>query len=256
MDREIITLQSAKHPASPSLARLQLSLEHRPRHSRITKSQRCKRDSSRRHRVEYHERQCKNSQTFGLFRSLPAVAGDSWAIAKSSQNCNATPGCGTSLPQDKIDHSLKTKVLFICVHNSARSQMAEAWLNHISGEFFVAQSAGLEPGTLNPLVVKAMAEVGIDISTKRPQSVFDVFKSGQLFAYVITVCDEASAERCPVFPGPGRRLHWSFPDPSQLTGTAEEKLAQVRAIRDLIRGKIETWCAEVCPPASSFTILP
>ena len=145
---------------------------------------------------------------------------------------------------------MKTKVLFICVHNSARSQMAEAWLNHICGESFVAESAGLEPGTLNPLAVKVMAEVGIDISSKKTQAVFDVVKSGELFAYIITVCDAASAERCPIFPGPAKRLHWSFPDPSQVTGTAEEKLAQAREIRDAIRAKVENWCAEVAAPAS------
>ena len=145
---------------------------------------------------------------------------------------------------------MKTKVLFICVHNSARSQMAEAWLNHLCGEFLVAQSAGLEPGTLNPLAVKVMAEVGIDISSKKTQAVFDVVKSGELFAYVITVCDESSAERCPIFPGPAKRLHWSFPDPSQVTGTAEEKLAQAREIRDAIRAKVENWCAGVAAPAS------
>ncbi len=145
---------------------------------------------------------------------------------------------------------MKTKVLFICVHNSARSQMAEAWLNHICEEVFVGHSAGLEPGTLNPLAVKVMSEVGIDISAKKTQAVFDVFKSGQLFAYVITVCDEASAEQCPIFPGPAKRLHWSFPDPSQVTGTAEEKLARVREIRDAIRAQVENWCAEVTAPAS------
>jgi len=143
---------------------------------------------------------------------------------------------------------VKTKVLFICVHNSARSQMAEAWLNHICEEFFVAQSAGLEPGTLNPLAVKAMSEVGIDISANKTQAVSDVFKSGQLFAYVITVCDDASAEKCPIFPGPAQRLHWSFPDPSQVTGTPEEQLARVRGIRDAIRDKVENWCAQVSAP--------
>src|SRR5436853_7856270 len=91
---------------------------------------------------------------------------------------------------------MKQRVLFICVHNSARSQMAEAWLNKLCGENFEAQSAGLEPGRLNPLVVQVMAEAGIDISKKKTQAVFDVFASGQLFAYVITVCDETSAEKC------------------------------------------------------------
>ncbi len=144
---------------------------------------------------------------------------------------------------------MKERVLFICIHNSARSQMAEAWLNKICGDRFDAQSAGFEPGTLNPLVVAAMAEVGIDISRKLTQAVFDVWKSGQLFASVVTVCDESSAEKCPIFPGPGVRLHWGFPDPSGLTGTDEEKMAGVRKIRDQIRARVETWCDEVCPPA-------
>jgi arsenate reductase (thioredoxin) len=146
---------------------------------------------------------------------------------------------------------MKRKVLFICVHNSARSQMAEAWLNSICGEFFEAQSAGLEPGTLNPLAVKVMREAGIDISDKKTQAVFDVCKSGQLFGHVITVCDESNAEKCPIFPGPAKRLHWSFADPSQVTGTDEEKLAWVREIRDEIREKIEDWCAEVCEPETA-----
>jgi arsenate reductase len=138
-----------------------------------------------------------------------------------------------------------TNVLFICIHNGARSQMAEAWLNQICGDFFAAESAGLEPGTLNPLVVEAMQEVGIDISKKETRAVFDVFKSGKLFGYVITVCDETSAERCPIFPGVSERLHWSFRDPSALTGTHEERLAGAREIRDEIRARIEIWCGEV-----------
>ena len=142
---------------------------------------------------------------------------------------------------------MKPGVLFICIHNSARSQMAEAWLNHFCGKFFRAESAGLEPGSLNPLAVQVMREEGIDISHNETQSVFDVFKAGQLFAYVVTVCDESSAEKCPIFPGAGRRLHWSFPDPSQVTGTPEQKLEQVRKIRDQIRQRVEQWCAEVCP---------
>src|SRR5436189_1165915 len=141
---------------------------------------------------------------------------------------------------------MKQKVLFICVHNSARSQMAEAFLNQICGIQFEAHSAGLEPGKLNPLVVEAMREVGIDISDKGTQSVFEVFKSGELFAYVITVCDETSAERCPIFAGVTTRLHWSFPDPAAITGTREERLAGTREIRDQIRDRIEMWCDEVC----------
>jgi arsenate reductase (thioredoxin) len=141
---------------------------------------------------------------------------------------------------------VKSNVLFICIHNSARSQMAEAWLNQSCGDFFAAESAGLEPGTLNPLVVEAMKEVGIDISKKETRAVFDVFKAGKLFSYVVTVCDETSAEKCPVFPGIAKRLHWSFSDPSTLAGSREQKLGEVRKIRDEIRDKIEVWCEEVC----------
>jgi arsenate reductase len=141
---------------------------------------------------------------------------------------------------------MKKKVLFVCIHNSARSQMAEAFLNHICGDEFEAHSAGLEPGKLNPIVVEVMKEAGIDISGNQTKAVFDMIKSGKLFAYVITVCDEASAERCPIFPGVTKRLHWSFPDPSGFQGTREEKLAKTREVRDAIKAKIEQWCAEVC----------
>ena len=143
------------------------------------------------------------------------------------------------------DELMKKKMLFICIHNSARSQMAEAWLNHLCGESFEAESAGLEPGKLNPLAVAVMREVGIDISRKQTRSVFDVFKSGEMFAYVITVCDETSAERCPIFPGIMTRLHWGFPF-AAVTGTQEERLAKVRTIRDSIRDKITAWCEETC----------
>jgi arsenate reductase len=141
----------------------------------------------------------------------------------------------------------KKNVLFVCIHNSARSQMAEAFLKQVCGHEFEAHSAGLEPGKLNPIVVEAMREVGIDISGNQTKAVFDMLKSGKMFAYVVTVCDEASAERCPIFPGVTKRLHWSFPDPSSFQGTHEEKLAGIRKVRDLIKAKIEAWCAEVCP---------
>jgi arsenate reductase (thioredoxin) len=137
------------------------------------------------------------------------------------------------------------KVLFVCIHNSARSQMAEAWLNHLYRDRFEAHSAGLEAGELNPLAVAAMKEAGIDISHKKTQTVFSLFNKGELFSYVISVCDETSAERCPVFPAPTTRLHWGFPDPSQLTGTEEERLAKVRIIRDEIKAAIESWYAEI-----------
>ncbi len=147
---------------------------------------------------------------------------------------------------------MKKKVLFMCVHNSARSQMAEAWLNEICGEMFEAHSAGLEPGTLNPYVIEAMAEVGIDISDRSTRSVFDTWRSGKAFAYVITVCDEVSAERCPIFPGVTKRLRWSFPDPSAATGTDNEKLIEARRVRDLIKARIHSWCAETCEVAGAY----
>jgi arsenate reductase len=139
---------------------------------------------------------------------------------------------------------MKKKVLFICVHNSARSQMAAALLNKRCGEFFEAESAGLEPGKLNPLAVEVLRETGIDISKNQTRAVFDVFKSGKLFAYVITVCDESEAAGCPIFPGVTTRLHWSFPDPSKSSGTREERLAETRKVRDQIDNQIRRFCAE------------
>jgi len=119
--------------------------------------------------------------------------------------------------------------------------MAEAWLNNLAGGRFEAESAGIEPGSLNSLAVEAMRLAGIDISSNRTKSVFDKLKEGKLYAYVIMVCDETSAEQCPIFPGPGKRLHWGFPDPSVFTGTDEEKLRKTIEIRDSIRSKIEEW---------------
>lgn len=138
-------------------------------------------------------------------------------------------------------------VLFVCIHNSARSQMAEAFLNQLCSGQFTARSAGLEPGTLNPLVVEVLREIGLDISGNTTKSVAEMLHGGQTFDYVVTVCDEASAERCPVFPGTARRLHWSFPDPSRVVGTREERLQQIREIRDSIRGRIAEWCQTRCP---------
>ena len=141
---------------------------------------------------------------------------------------------------------MNRKILFVCIHNSARSQMAEAFMNQMCGKIFEAHSAGIEPGVLNPLVVEAMREAGMDISGNKTKTVSDILKSGMTFARVITVCDEASAERCPVFPGNVARLHWSFPDPSAFQGTREEKLEKIRAVRDAIKAKIEQWCSVVC----------
>ena len=133
------------------------------------------------------------------------------------------------------------KVLFVCVHNSARSQMAEALMNKYWGDRFEAHSAGLEPGKLNPLAVQSMNEIGIDISGKGTQDVFEIYKSGEIFSYVITVCDETSGERCPIFPGITKRVHWSFDDPGSFTGTDEEKLKKTNEVRDAIKAKIDEW---------------
>ncbi|HQB08788.1 MAG TPA: arsenate reductase ArsC [bacterium] len=134
---------------------------------------------------------------------------------------------------------MKKNVIFICIHNSARSQMAEAYLKHFASDRFNVWSAGLEPGKLNPVVVKAMALDGIDISGHTTKSV-DEFIDGHIkFDFVVTVCDETAAEACPFFPGQGERHHWGFQDPSGLTGTDEEKLARTIQIRDQIKEKVK-----------------
>jgi len=127
---------------------------------------------------------------------------------------------------------MPTKGLFVCGHNSARSQMAEAFLKAIAGDRFEAESAGLEPGRLNPFVVRAMAEIGIDISRNPTRSVFDLAAAGKRFDYVITVCSKEAAERCPIFPGKAEKLHWPFDDPSSFKGTDEEIMEKVHAVRD------------------------
>jgi arsenate reductase len=133
----------------------------------------------------------------------------------------------------------RTRILFVCIHNSARSQMAEAFVNTYYSDKFTAESAGLEPGTLNPLVVKSMAETGIDISKNLTKDVFSFIKEGRRYDYVVTVCDEASGQRCPIFPGALKKINWSFEDPSALTGTEEERIRKISLIRDSIKTKLE-----------------
>ena len=139
----------------------------------------------------------------------------------------------------------KIRVLFVCVHNSARSQMAEAFLNALAGDRFKAMSAGLEPGTINPLAVEVMKEVGLDISRNVTKSVFSLYRGGALFAYVIAVCDVEAAQRCPTFPGISRTLVWSFPDPASFAGTPLERLSKTREVRDAIKARIEEFIREV-----------
>ena len=162
--------------------------------------------------------------------------------------CLAPEKCGVggegccAVPEPK-------RILFVCIHNSARSQMAEAFVNQMCQGSYEAHSAGLEPGVLNPLVVEAMREVGIDIAAAKTKSVAEMLAEGPTFTRVVTVCDEASAERCPTFPGGTERDHWGFPDPSALAGTHEERMVAVRRIRDDIRHRVSQWCRLACTNA-------
>jgi arsenate reductase len=123
--------------------------------------------------------------------------------------------------------------------------MAEAYIRQLGGDLFDVESAGLEPGKLNPYVVRALKEEGIDISGKKTQDVFDLFKAGRTYRYVITVCSKEAADRCPIFPGRVERLHWPFADPSTFRGTDDEVMVQVREVRDAIREKVTGFLAEV-----------
>lgn len=138
-------------------------------------------------------------------------------------------------------YSQKQTILFVCVHNSARSQMAEAFINNYYGEKYFAESAGIEPGKLNQNVVNVMNEIGIDISNNRTKDVNEFLKAGKSFNYVITVCEREAAEKCPIFPGVAERLEWSFSDPSKLTGTLVDVLGSTRIIREEIKEKIKDW---------------
>ncbi len=136
------------------------------------------------------------------------------------------------------------KVLFVCVHNSARSQIAEAFLNKLGEGDFYAESAGLEKGTLNPYVVEVMSEAGYDISKNETNSVFDYVKEGRTYSVVIKVCDEINGQRCPIFPRSLRDMRWNLEDPSSYEGTKEEILEKTREIRDEILKKVEAFIAE------------
>jgi arsenate reductase len=133
------------------------------------------------------------------------------------------------------------RILCVCIHNSSRSQMAEAFLNQLGQGKVFAQSAGLTPGRLNPAVVAVMAEIGIDISKNKTKDVSEFFDRKEQFDYVVTVCDEANAERCPNFPGKAKRLHWGFEDPASVAGSQEEKVLKTRLIRNQIYRKVKDW---------------
>jgi arsenate reductase (thioredoxin) len=137
----------------------------------------------------------------------------------------------------------KQNVLFLCTGNSARSQMAEAFLRRHGGEYFEAFSAGLEPREINPYTILVMEEVGFDLTSYRSKGV-EVFLGKRLFQYLITVCDEAE-KNCPtMWPGVNQRFHWSFEDPAALEGTEEEIIQKFREIRDEIDQKVRAWVAE------------
>ena len=133
---------------------------------------------------------------------------------------------------------MKKKVLFLCVGNSARSQMAEGFLRYMAGDTYEVFSAGVKPTQVNPLAIKVMAEAGVDISKHKSKSAIEFI--GQNFDYVVTLCDNAK-QLCPVFPGKYEKVHWNLDDPAKAQGTEEEKLAIFRKIRDMIEQRIEDW---------------
>ena len=140
--------------------------------------------------------------------------------------------------------SADVRVLFVCVHNAARSRMAEALLRELGGPRFEVTSAGFEPREVNPLVVEALADIGLSLpSTAAQPSVFELFRAGRHFHYVIGVCDEEHGQKCPLFPGVTQRIYWSFPDPATFTGSHDEKLARVIEVREALRARIEAWLA-------------
>jgi len=139
---------------------------------------------------------------------------------------------------------MKQRILFICTHNSARSQMAEGLLRALGGEQFEAYSAGTEATQVRSLAIRAMAELGIDISGQQSRTLDRYL--GESFDAAIRECD-AAAEACPIFPRAKRQRHWSFPDPSQATGSEEEQLAVYRQVRDAIRSRIETELLHAAP---------
>lgn len=139
----------------------------------------------------------------------------------------------------------KIRVLFVCVYNSFRSQIAEAFLNTEYGDMFVAESAGLMTKEINPLAIHVMSEINLDISKNSSDSVFDFYKQGRLYHHVITVCSREAVEKCPVFPGVQQRLNWDLPDPEEFEGTPEEKLEKARQLRDTIRNRVRGFVIEV-----------
>ena len=143
---------------------------------------------------------------------------------------------------------MKARVLFLCTHNSARSQMAEGFLRHLAGDCFEVASAGTEARGVNPLAVRAMAEHGVDITGQRSKTLDRFLDDG--WDYVVTVCDSAN-EACPVFPRAATRVHWSFDDPSGARGSDEERLVVFRRVRDEIETRITAWLRQLPAPVGA-----
>ncbi|HHX52774.1 MAG TPA: arsenate reductase ArsC [Erysipelothrix sp.] len=139
----------------------------------------------------------------------------------------------------------KIRVLFVCVQNSFRSQMAQAIMNQKYGERFLAESAGINTGKINPLAIQVMKEIGLDISQAPVDSVFDFYKEGRLYSYVITVCSKEAEKKCPVFPGIRKRINWPLEDPATYEGSEQERYQKAVEIRDEIEKKIDAFVESV-----------
>ncbi|MFW6028434.1 MAG: arsenate reductase ArsC [bacterium] len=143
-----------------------------------------------------------------------------------------------------MSQTIPRRILFVCIHNSGRSQMAEAFVNRHGAGRFIAESAGCEPRPVHPGVIQVMQEIGYDLSAATSDSLFDFFRQGRLYEKVIYVCERAAERDCPVFPGVRQVLHWPFDDPSQLVASDEAGLQGLREIRDAIEQRVKTWLAE------------
>lgn len=170
----------------------------------------------------------------GFYEIVTAKNIGMWSNGPRSELCRGVTG---------VD---RVRVLFLCGQNTARSQIAEAFLKDLGGKNFVAESAGLEAGPgVNPLAAEIMREIGIDIAGNEVTAVMDLFLDGRTYDYVIAVCNAAKAGQCPYFPGVHKRLHWPFDDIGNLEGTTEEQLSKARKVRDQIRGAVERMVADI-----------
>jgi arsenate reductase (thioredoxin) len=198
-------------------------------------------------------------RAFRHTRDLIMVRLQQWLAEQGTLPATDGPSVTSSVPSDPPAHSSlsdtarltdtmqvtpPTRVLILCTGNSARSQMAEAWLRYLGGSAYDVNSAGTHPTSVNPLAIQVMAECSIDISQARSKSVTEF--QGQPFDYVITVCDHA-AEHCPVFPGKAVRLHWSFPDPAAVTGDVADRLQAFRNVRDGLYFQFWQWVTDQLP---------